>query len=80
MENEIKKMANKEIREFNKTITKTTTNKEIWNKRVELCKKYGLKVIGKFTAEKVNKYVKLSTIKKGEDTIYIVVEPKAIDI
>lgn len=36
---EMMKELNREIRAFNKTITSSTTNKEIWNKKVELSKK-----------------------------------------
>ena len=80
MEKTIQNEINREIRAFNKTITPSTTNKEIWNKKVELSNKYGLKIIGKYENEKQNKYKMLGTIRKGENAIYILVEPKAIEI
>lgn len=80
MEKTIQNEINREIRAFNKTITPSTTNKEIWNKKVELSNKYGLKIIGKYENEKQNKYKMISTIRKGENAIYIIVEPKVIKI
>ena len=82
MEKTIQNEINREIRAFNKTITPSTTNKEIWNKKVELSNKYGLRIIGKYENEneKQNKYKMIGTVKKGENAIYIVVEPKAIEI
>lgn len=80
MEKKIQNEINREIRAFNKTITPSTTNKEIWNKKVELSNKYGLKIIGKYENEKKNKYKMIGTIRKGENALYIMVEPKAIKI
>ena len=80
MEKTIQNEINREIRAFNKTITPSTTNKEIWNKKVELSNKYGLKIMGKYENEKQNKYKKIDTVKKGENALYIIVEPKAIEI
>lgn len=80
MEKKIQNEINREIRAFNKTITPSTTNKEIWNKKVELSNQYGLKIIGKYENEKQNKYKMIGTVKKGENALYIIVEPKAIEI
>ena len=80
MEKTIQNEINREIRAFNKTITPSTTNKEIWNKKVELSNKYGLNIMGKYENEKQNKYKKIDTVKKGENALYIIVEPKAIEI
>lgn len=77
---EMKKELNREIRAFNKTITTSTTNKEIWNKKVELSKKYGLEIKGRYCSEKYDKYLKISTMKKNEVCLYIVVEPKPVKI
>ena len=77
---EMKKQLNSEIRAFNKTITTSTTNKEIWNKKVELSKKYGLEIKGKCCSEKKDKFLKISTMKKNEEYLYIVVEPKPVKI
>ena len=75
---EMKKELNREIRSFNKTITSSTTNKEIWNKKVELSKKYGLEIKGRYRSEKYDKYLKISTMKKNEYHLYIVVEAKPV--
>ena len=80
MTNEMKNEINREIRAFNKTITTFTTNKEIWNKKVELSNKYGLKILGQYENENDNKYKSISTLRKGDDALYIVVAPKAVEI
>lgn len=77
---EMKKELNREIRAFNKTITSSTTNKEIWNKKVELSKKYGLEIKGKYCSEKSDKYLEISTMNKNKEHLYIVVEPKPVKI
>ena len=77
---EMKKELNREIRAFNKTITSSTTNKEIWDKKVELSKKYGIEIKGRYRSEKYDKYLKISTMKKNEDHLYIVVEAKPVKI
>lgn len=80
MTNEMKNEINREIRAFNKTITPSTSNMEIWNKKVELSNKYGLRIIGYYQNENDNKYISISTLKKGDDALYISVEPKAVEI
>ena len=77
---EMKKQLNSEIRAFNKTITSSTTNKEIWNKKVELSKKYGLEIVGRCCSEKQQKIKKLSTLNKNDKFLYVVVEPKPVKI
>ena len=78
LNDEMMKELNREIRAFNKTITSSTTNKEIWDKKVELSKKYGLEIKGRYRSEKYDKYLKISTMKKNEDHLYIVVEAKPV--
>ena len=51
LNDEMIKELNREIRAFNKTITSSTTNKEIWNKKLELSKKYGINIIGHYVSE-----------------------------
>lgn len=80
MTNEMKNEINREIRAFNKTITPSTTNMEIWNKKVELSNKYGLRIIGYYQNETEQKYKSIFTLRKGEDALYISVAPKAVEI
>ena len=80
LNDEMMKQLNSEIRAFNKTITSSTTNKEIWNKKVELSKKYGLEIKGRYCSEKSDKYLKISTMKKNEEFLFIVVEAKPVKI
>ena len=68
---EMIKQLNCEIRAFNKTITASTTNKEIWDKKVELCKKYGLKTIGRFVSENMYEYTKINAFKENDESLYI---------
>ena len=68
---EMIKELNREIRAFNKTITSSTTNKEIWDKKVELSKKYGLEIVGIYCDEKKFKYLKIATLKKNDESICI---------
>ena len=68
---EMIKELNREIRAFNKTITSSTTNKEIWNKKVELSKKYGLEIVGIYCDEKKFKFLKIATLKKNDESICI---------
>lgn len=68
---EMMKQLNREIRAFNKTITSSTTNKEIWNKKVELSKKYGLEIVGIYCDEKKFKFLKIATLKKNDESICI---------
>ncbi len=70
------KALNKEIRAFNKTITSSTTNEEIWNKKIELSKKYGLKTIGRCVSENEYEYLKLCTFKENDEYLYIRVGKK----
>ena len=74
---EMIKQLNSEIRAFNKTITSSTTNKEIWNKKVELTKKYGLKTIGRYVSEDKYEYLKISTFKENDECLYIHIGKKA---
>ena len=74
---EMMKELNREIRAFNKTITSSTTNKEIWNKKVELSKKYGLKTIGRCVSENEYEYLKISKFKENDECLYIRVGKKA---
>ena len=74
---EMMKELNSEIRDFNKTITSSTTNKEIWNKKVELSKKYGLKTIGRCVSENEYEYLKISKFKENDECLYIRVGKKA---
>lgn len=70
---EMMKQLNSEIRAFNKTITTSTTNKEIWDKKIELSKKYGLEVVGIYCDEKKFKFLKIATLKKNDERIMICV-------
>ena len=72
------KELNCEIRAFNKTITASTTNKEIWDKKVELCKKYGLKTIGRFVSENMYEYTKINAFKENDESLYIRIGKKAV--
>ena len=74
---EMIKQLNCEIRAFNKTITASTTNKEIWDKKVELCKKYGLKTIGRFVSENMYEYTKINAFKENDESLYIRIGKKA---
>ena len=74
---EMMKQLNSEIRAFNKTITSSTTNKEIWNKKVELTKKYGLKTIGRYVSENKYEYLKIVPFKENDECLYIRVGKKA---
>ena len=71
------KELNREIRAFNKTITASTTNKEIWDKKVELSKKYGLKTIGRCVSENEYEYLKIKTFKENDEYLYIRIGKKA---
>ena len=71
LNDEMMKQLNSEIRSFNKTITSSTTNKEIWNKKVELSKKYGLEIVGIYCDEKKFKFLKIATLKKNDESICI---------
>ena len=71
LNDEMMKELNREIRAFNKTITSSTTNKEIWNKKVELSKKYGLEIVGIYCDEKKFKFLKIATLKKNDESICI---------
>ena len=77
LNDEMMKELNREIRAFNKTITSSTTNKEIWNKKVELSKKYGLKTIGRCVSENEYEYLKISPFKENDECLYIRVGKKA---
>ena len=74
---EMMKELNREIRAFNKTITSSTTNQEIWNKKLELSKKYGLKTIGRCVSENEYEYMKINTFKENDECLYIRVGKKA---
>ena len=74
---EIKNAVNREIRAFNKTITSSTPNKEIWNKKVEISNKYGLEIIGQY--ERNTKYLSLRPLGKNRDTIWTIIEPEAVE-
>lgn len=75
--NEMMKELNREIRAFNKTITASTTNKEIWDKKLELSKKYGLKTIGRCVSENEYEYLKIAPFKENYESLYIRVGKKA---
>ena len=77
LNDEMIKELNREIRDFNKTITSSTTNKEIWDKKVELTKKYGLKTIGRCVSENEYEYLKISKFKENDECLYIRVGKKA---
>ena len=74
---EMIKELNREIRAFNKTITASTTNKEIWDKKLELTKKYGLKTVGRCVSENEYEYMKISNFKENDECLYIRVGKKA---
>ena len=71
------KELNREIRAFNKTITASTTNKEIWDKKLELSKKYGLKTIGRCVSENEYEYLKIRKFKENDECLYIRIGKKA---
>ena len=71
------KELNREIRAFNKTITASTTNKEIWDKKLELSEKYGLKTIGYCVSENKYEYMKIKTFKENDEYLYICIGKKA---
>lgn len=77
LNDEMIKQLNREIRAFNKTITSSTTNKEIWNKKVELSKKYGLKTIGRCVSENEYEYLKIVPFKENDECLYIRIGKKA---
>lgn len=77
LNDEMMKELNSEIRAFNKTITSSTTNKEIWDKKLELSKKYGLKTIGRCVSENEYEYLKIATFKENDECLYIRVGKKA---
>ena len=68
---EMMKQLNREIRAFNKTITASTTNKEIWDKKLELSEKYGLKTIGRCVSENEYEYMKITPFKENDESLYI---------
>ena len=74
---EMMKQLNREIRAFNKTITASTTNKEIWDKKLELSKKYGLKTIGRCVSENEYEYMKIRTFKENDESLYIRIGKRA---
>lgn len=76
LNDEMIKQLNSEIRAFNKTITSSTTNKEIWDKKLELSKKYGLKTIGRCVSENEYEYMKIAPFKENYESLYIRVGKK----
>ena len=74
---EMMKQLNREIRAFNKTITASTTNKEIWDKKLELSEKYGLKTIGRCVSENEYEYMKIKPFKENDEYLYIRIGKKA---
>ena len=74
---EMIKQLNREIRAFNKTITASTTNKEIWDKKLELSEKYGLKTIGRCVSENEYEYMKIKTFKENDEYLYIRIGKRA---
>ena len=74
---EMIKRLNREIRAFNKTITASTTNKEIWDKKLELSKKYGLKTIGRCVSENEYEYMKITPFKENDESLYIRIGKRA---
>ena len=74
---EMMKELNREIRAFNKTITASTTNKEIWDKKLELSKKYGLKTIGRCVSENEYEYLKIKAFKENDEYLYIRIGKRA---
>ena len=77
LNDEMIKQLNSEIRAFNKTITSSTTNNEIWNKKLELSKKYGLKTIGRCVNENEYEYLKIAKYKENDECLYICIGKKA---
>ena len=77
LNDEMMKELNREIRAFNKTITSSTTNKEIWDKKLELSEKYGLKTIGRYVSENEYEYMKINPFKENDECLYIRVGKKA---
>ena len=73
---EMIKQLNREINAFNKTITSSTTNKEIWDKKLELSEKYGLKTIGRCVSENKYEYMKINPFKENDEYLYIRVGKK----
>lgn len=78
LNDEMIKQLNSEIRAFNKTITSSTTNKEIWDKKLELSKKYGLKTIGRCVSENEYEYKKIAPFKENYESLYIRVGKKVV--
>ena len=74
---EMMKQLNREIRAFNKTITASTTNKEIWDKKLELSEKYGLKTIGRCVSENEYEYMKITPFKENDESLYIRIGKRA---
>ena len=74
---EMMKQLNREIRAFNKTITASTTNKEIWDKKLELSEKYGLKTIGRCVSENEYEYMKIKPFKENDESLYIRIGKRA---
>ena len=74
---EMIKQLNREIRAFNKTITASTTNKEIWDKKLELSEKYGLKTIGRCVSENEYEYMKITPFKENDESLYIRIGKRA---
>ena len=74
---EMMKQLNREIRAFNKTITASTTNKEIWDKKLELSEKYGLKTIGRCVSENEYEYMKITPFKENDECLYIRIGKRA---
>lgn len=74
---EMMKQLNREIRAFNKTITASTTNKEIWDKKLELSEKYGLKTIGRCVSENEYEYLKIKTFEENDEYLYIRIGKRA---
>ena len=74
---EMMKQLNREIRAFNKTITASTTNKEIWDKKLELSKKYGFKTIGRCVSENEYEYLKIKTFEENDEYLYIRIGKRA---
>lgn len=77
LNDEMIKQLNSEIRAFNKTITASTTNKEIWDKKLELSEKYGLKTIGRCVSENEYEYMKITPFKENDECLYIRIGKKA---
>lgn len=77
LNDEMIKQLNSEIRAFNKTITASTTNKEIWNKKLELSEKYGLKTIGRCVSENEYEYMKITPFKENDECLRIRIGKKA---